>query len=52
MAKAGAGKKQIQAVRKKQWSNTTKSLKSTSKALGIGKKRRKKKSLLKSLFKF
>lgn len=53
MAKPGAGNRQMEAVRKKQWNNTAKSLKSAGKIFGIGKKkRRKKKGLLGSLFKF
>lgn len=45
MAKPGAGKLKMQAVRKKQWNNTTKSLKRTGRALKKGfkvSKRRKK----------
>lgn len=53
MAKLGAGKKQMETVRKKQWNSTSKSLKSAGKIFGIGKKkRRNKKGLLGSLFKF
>lgn len=43
MAKPGAGKRQMQAVRKKQWNRTKKDLKATGKIFGIGKKKRKKK---------
>lgn len=50
MAKPGAGKREMQRVRKKQWNNTTRSLKRTAKALGIGKKRKKETSLFKILF--
>ena len=41
MAKAGAGKRKMAAQRKKQWNATTRSLKSTGRALR-GRKRRKK----------
>lgn len=40
MAKPGAGKRKMQAVRKKQHNDTMKSLKTTGKALGLGKKRK------------
>ena len=42
MAKAGAGKRKMAAQRKKQWNNTTKSLKSTGRALKKGWKKGKK----------
>ena len=42
MAKPGAGKRKMQATRKKQWNNTTKSLKSTGNAIKKGWKKGKK----------
>jgi hypothetical protein len=36
MAKAGSGKRKMQAQRKKQWNSTTKSLKSTGRAIKKG----------------
>lgn len=41
MAKAGAGKRKMAAQRKKQWNATTRSLKSTGRALRGGKRRKK-----------
>ena len=42
MAKPGAGKMKMKAVRQKQWNNTVKSLKSTGKAFKVGGRRKKK----------
>lgn len=41
MARPGAGKRKMQAQRKKQWNSTVKSLKSTGRALRGGKRRKK-----------
>lgn len=52
MAKPGAEKKRMTNFHNKRTKNDIKELKSLARAMGIGKKRRKKKSLLGSLFKF
>ena len=41
MAKAGAGKRKMAAQRKKQWNATTRSLKSTGRALRGGRRKKK-----------
>lgn len=52
MAKSGAEKKRMTNFHNKQYKKATKEIKSLGKAMGIGKKRRKKKGLLSSIFKF